>query len=174
MRPSEARPSTSRSRRKLARSRCFRHCNSPLKIPIPVLPIAVKATAAPTRIRCPGLPWILRPMKPVLRTKPLPMELDPQVVFERLFGSGATPEERTQRRKQRQSILDSVVSELASIKKESRRRATAEPSTISLLRFMKSNAVFSWRRRLRRQFHRSGNRRAFRTISTHISNCISI
>ena len=54
----------------------------------------------------------------VLRTKPLPMELDPQVVFERLFGSGATPEERAKRRKQRQSILDSVVSELASIKKE--------------------------------------------------------
>jgi hypothetical protein len=46
------------------------------------------------------------------------MELDPQVVFERLFGSGATPEERAQRRKQRQSILDSVVSELASVKKE--------------------------------------------------------
>ena len=58
------------------------------------------------------------PEEKVLRTKPLPMELDPQVVFERLFGSGATPEERAQRRKQRQSILDSVVSELASVKKE--------------------------------------------------------
>jgi hypothetical protein len=54
----------------------------------------------------------------VLRTKPLPMELDPQIVFERLFGSGATPELRIQRRKQSQSILDSVISELASVKKE--------------------------------------------------------
>ncbi|HET9217778.1 MAG TPA: DUF1552 domain-containing protein [Terriglobia bacterium] len=54
----------------------------------------------------------------VLRTKPLPMELDPQVVFERLFGSGATPEDRAKRRKLSQSILDSVRSELGSIKKE--------------------------------------------------------
>jgi len=46
------------------------------------------------------------------------MELDPQVVFERLFGSGATPEQRLQRRAQSQSILDSVKSELDSVKKE--------------------------------------------------------
>jgi len=58
------------------------------------------------------------PSEPVLRTKPLPMELDPQVVFERLFGSGATPEQRLQRRAQSQSILDSVKSELDSVKKE--------------------------------------------------------
>src|SRR5687768_2471855 len=58
------------------------------------------------------------PEEDVLRTKPIPLELDPQVVFELLFGSGATPEERAQRRKQRQSILHSVVSELASVKKE--------------------------------------------------------
>jgi hypothetical protein len=53
----------------------------------------------------------------VQRTKPLPMELDPQVVFERLFGSGATPEMRAQRRKQSQTILDSVMSELNAVKK---------------------------------------------------------
>src|SRR5712692_3994622 len=40
---------------------------------------------------------------------PLPMELDPQVVFERLFGSGATPEVRKSRLKQSNSILDSVL-----------------------------------------------------------------
>jgi hypothetical protein len=57
------------------------------------------------------------PEEKVLRTKPLPMELDPQVVFERLFGSGATPEERTKQRNRKQSILDSVNSELNSIKK---------------------------------------------------------
>ena len=51
------------------------------------------------------------------RTKPLPMELDPQVVFERLFGSGATSEVRAARRKHSQSILDSVVAELSSVKK---------------------------------------------------------
>jgi hypothetical protein len=47
------------------------------------------------------------------RTRPLPMELNPQVVFERLFGSGATPEVREARRLQSQSILDSVLDELA-------------------------------------------------------------
>jgi hypothetical protein len=46
------------------------------------------------------------------------MELNPQVVFERLFGSGATPEVRAQRMQQRRSILDSVVKELATLRKD--------------------------------------------------------
>jgi hypothetical protein len=50
-------------------------------------------------------------------TVPLPMELNPQIVFERLFGSGASAEERAFRRKQSQSILDSVLGELAGLKK---------------------------------------------------------
>ena len=50
-------------------------------------------------------------------TTPLPMELNPQVVFERLFGSGATPEERAARIKQSRSILDSLVGELQGLKK---------------------------------------------------------
>jgi hypothetical protein len=52
------------------------------------------------------------------RTSPLPMELNPQVVFERLFGSGSTPEQRATRMKQSQSILDSILGELASLKKD--------------------------------------------------------
>jgi len=50
-------------------------------------------------------------------TSPLPMELDPQVVFERLFGSGATPEVRSARMQQSRSILDSLLAELQSLKK---------------------------------------------------------
>ncbi len=50
-------------------------------------------------------------------TSPLPMELNPQVVFERLFGSGATPDARAARMRQSQSILDSLLSELASLRK---------------------------------------------------------
>jgi hypothetical protein len=68
-----------------------------------------------------SISWVGMPTpeeEKVLRTKPLPMDLDPQVVFERLFGTGATPDERAARRKQTQSILDSVRSELAGIKKE--------------------------------------------------------
>jgi hypothetical protein len=44
--------------------------------------------------------------------RPLPMQVNPQVVFERLFGDGGTPEERTARREQQRSILDSVTGSL--------------------------------------------------------------
>ena len=51
-------------------------------------------------------------------TQPLPMELDPQVAFERLFGSGGTPAERAARRDQDRSILDSVTENLARFKQD--------------------------------------------------------
>jgi hypothetical protein len=46
------------------------------------------------------------------------MELNPQVVFERLFGSGSTPAQRAQRMKQSQSILDSLVAELNTLRRQ--------------------------------------------------------
>src|ERR1700723_4018604 len=50
-------------------------------------------------------------------TQPIPMELDPQVAFERLFGSGgADPKERAARREQRRSILDSIYQDLPRFK----------------------------------------------------------
>src|SRR5688572_28702065 len=51
-------------------------------------------------------------------TKPLPMELNPQVVFERMFGDGASPEERKARRERDQSILDSLAPKIAGLRKE--------------------------------------------------------
>jgi hypothetical protein len=54
----------------------------------------------------------------VERTSPIPMELNPAVVFERLFGSGATAEQRIARMRQNRSILDSVLGELDGLKKE--------------------------------------------------------
>ena len=54
----------------------------------------------------------------VPRTSPLPMELNPQIVFERLFGSGSTPELRAQRLKQTRSILDSLVAELNGLRRQ--------------------------------------------------------
>jgi Protein of unknown function (DUF1552) len=51
-------------------------------------------------------------------TQPLPMELNPQVVFERLFGDGGTPEERATRREQDRSILDSVTQKLSRFGKD--------------------------------------------------------
>ena len=49
-------------------------------------------------------------------TDPLPMELNPQVVFERMFGDGTTSEQRTARRKRDKSILDSVNGSLARLR----------------------------------------------------------
>ena len=49
-------------------------------------------------------------------TSPLPMELNPQVVFERMFGDGATAEQRAARRKRDQSILDSLTDSLSSLR----------------------------------------------------------
>jgi uncharacterized protein DUF1552 len=50
-------------------------------------------------------------------TQPLPTEVNPRVAFERLFGDGASPEERRTGRKQSASILDSVTQEIAFFKK---------------------------------------------------------
>ncbi len=51
-------------------------------------------------------------------TVPLPMEHNPQVLFEKLFGEGNTSEERLARKQQSRSLLDSVTSEIASLNKE--------------------------------------------------------
>jgi hypothetical protein len=51
-------------------------------------------------------------------TAPLPMELNPQVVFERMFGDGTTAEQRAARRKRDQSILDSVTGNLGRLRSD--------------------------------------------------------
>ena len=50
-------------------------------------------------------------------TQPLPTQVNPRVVFERLFGDGTSPEERLTGRKQNASILDSVTRELGVFKR---------------------------------------------------------
>jgi len=52
-------------------------------------------------------------------TQPLPMELNPQVVFERMFGDGSTPEQRARRRKRDGSILDSLTGSLSQLRRNS-------------------------------------------------------
>jgi uncharacterized protein DUF1552 len=49
---------------------------------------------------------------------PLPMENDPQVVFERLFGDGSTDAERRTRRQQSVSLLDSVLGEAEALRRK--------------------------------------------------------
>jgi Protein of unknown function (DUF1552) len=41
-------------------------------------------------------------------TTPMPMEINPRVVFDRMFGDGATPEQRLKRIESQRSILDAV------------------------------------------------------------------
>lgn len=48
---------------------------------------------------------------------PLPMEQNPQVVFERLFGDGSTAEERSARMDLKQSLLDAVVDDVAKLQR---------------------------------------------------------
>src|SRR2546428_7093398 len=49
---------------------------------------------------------------------PLPMELNPQVTFERMFGDGSTAEERAARRDQDRSILDSLTGSLSRLRSD--------------------------------------------------------
>lgn len=51
-------------------------------------------------------------------TSPLPMENNPQIVFERLFGDGSTAEQRQARRDQSRSLLDSVMDEINYLDRE--------------------------------------------------------
>jgi Protein of unknown function (DUF1552) len=41
-------------------------------------------------------------------TTPMPMEIDPRQVFERMFGQGGSPEERIRRRRENRSVLDAI------------------------------------------------------------------
>jgi hypothetical protein len=51
-------------------------------------------------------------------TQPLPMENNPQVVFERLFGDGSNDIQRRARRRESLSLLDSVRDQVASLQKD--------------------------------------------------------
>jgi len=51
-------------------------------------------------------------------TTPLPMENNPRVVFERLFGDGGTTEQRVAEMRRDRSILDSVTDDLAALERE--------------------------------------------------------
>jgi len=50
-------------------------------------------------------------------TTPLPMEINPRVVFDRLFGDGATAQERLERIEQQRSILDAVTGQMRKLER---------------------------------------------------------
>ena len=49
---------------------------------------------------------------------PLPMENNPQIVFERLFGDGSTDAQRQERRQQSRSLLDSIAQQVPTLEKD--------------------------------------------------------
>lgn len=51
-------------------------------------------------------------------TTPLPMERDPRVAFERLFGAGGTAADRLTRRREDRSILDTIAHAVARLQKD--------------------------------------------------------
>jgi hypothetical protein len=51
-------------------------------------------------------------------TTPLPTEADPRAVFERMFGEGGTPAERTAEARKNRSILDSLTEDIARLRRE--------------------------------------------------------
>ncbi len=51
-------------------------------------------------------------------TTPLPMEINPRVIFERMFGDGGTAEQRAARMQEDRSILDHIVQQVPGLQKE--------------------------------------------------------
>ena len=87
-------------------------------------------------------------------TEPLPMEMDPRVAFERLFGAGGTAKERSVRRAEDNSILDTITLAVARLQKG------LDPSDRSRLNSYLED-VREIERRIQKieQFNASGDRR---------------
>ena len=51
-------------------------------------------------------------------TTPLPMEINPRVVFERMFGRPGTAEQRRQRMKRNKSVLDSIADDAGALQRD--------------------------------------------------------
>ncbi len=51
-------------------------------------------------------------------TSPLPMEINPRVIFERMFGDGGTAEQRKMRMEEDRSILDRIVGQVPVLQKD--------------------------------------------------------
>jgi hypothetical protein len=67
---------------------------------------------------CDGYPCVFfNTMSWLDDTSPLPVGVNPQVTFERMFGDPGTPEQRHQRMQRKQSMLDSVLEETSRLQK---------------------------------------------------------
>ena len=76
-------------------------------------------------------------------TTPLPMEINPRLVFERLFGGGTTREARMARMRTDKSLLDFVAGDLKQLSRRASARATARGSTSISITCGRSSAACS-------------------------------
>jgi hypothetical protein len=83
-------------------------------------------------------------------TTPMPMEINPRKVFERMFGAGGPPELRARRRDQDQSILDAIREDAAGLK-----RAVGPQDRATLDQYMEN--IREIERRIERASQASGS-----------------
>ena len=101
-------------------SRCWLTCVSPGTGPSPTSMDQVAADYIGQDTKLPSLELALEERASIsYRTpnNPMPMQVNPRVVFERLFGDGSSPERQAARRAQTATILDVVRQELASLQR---------------------------------------------------------
>lgn len=99
-------------------SRCWITCVAPGSGPSPTSMDQVAADYIGQDTQLPSLELALEERNSIsYRTpnNPLPMQVNPRVVFERLFGDGSSPQQLAARRAQTTTILDVVRQELASL-----------------------------------------------------------
>jgi hypothetical protein len=101
-------------------SRCWLTCVSPGTGPSPTSMDQVAADYIGQDTKLPSLELALEERASIsYRTpnNPMPMQVNPRVVFERLFGDGSSPEQQAARRAQTTTILDVVRQELTSLQR---------------------------------------------------------
>jgi hypothetical protein len=101
-------------------SRCWLTCVPPGKGPSPTSMDQLAADHIGQDTQLPSLELSLEGRTSIsYRTprNPLPMQVNPRVVFERLFGDGSTPQQREVRRTQTATILDAVREEINSVQR---------------------------------------------------------
>jgi hypothetical protein len=101
-------------------SRCWLTCVSPGTGPSPTSMDQVAADHIGQDTKLPSLELALEERASIsyrTPTSPMPMQVNPRVVFERLFGDGSSPEEQAARRAQTATILDVVRQQLTSLQR---------------------------------------------------------
>ena len=81
---------------------------------------SVELSMEPVNLTCgdAGFTCAYRTLSWKSATLPLPMDNNPQLVFERLFGDGSTDAQRQERRNQARSLLDSIRDQVPSLEKD--------------------------------------------------------